>query len=211
MPARARATSPLRDRIASEALRLFALQGYSAVSVRDIAEAAQTTNPMIYYYFGSKTDLYRQILHQQIGGLKERVVTATEAEGSATKRLAAFCDAYLDFFMTNKQSAFLIRELFGLGSDLYGEVVSDVDAEMRRALRRVLRSGVDEGVFRSDGHEMVVISIIGILNTFVRRRAVGAAQLGAEEARRQVVDYFVNGLRLRDPAAIRSTGAEARR
>ncbi|HWO93320.1 MAG TPA: TetR/AcrR family transcriptional regulator, partial [Dehalococcoidia bacterium] len=155
---RPRKPSQLRERIVEESLRLFANQGYSAVSIRDIAQAAKTTNPMIYYYFGSKDELYRHILQQQIESLKARLVQAAEIEGNPVERLGSFVDAYLSFYFKNDRATFTIRELFGLGSDLYRDTVSEIDAEMRRSLRRILRDGADEGLFREDGHDMAVIS-----------------------------------------------------
>lgn len=44
----------VRDRIFASALVLFSERGYAATSLREIAENAQTTKPMIYYYFGSR-------------------------------------------------------------------------------------------------------------------------------------------------------------
>lgn len=198
IPRKATGPTGLRERIEREALRLFASRGYSAVSIRDIAGAVGTTNSAIYYYFPGKEALYRHILGEQTKGLRERLDEAADRPGTAMERLDSFVAAYLDFYMDNPRSAFVIREVFGLGTDMYRDVVSDLDGVMRRALRRVLEAGAEEGVFRADGHEMVVISILGILNTFARRSAVGARVLSRDAARAQVIDFFVNGLGARE-------------
>jgi len=49
-------------RIVRVAERLFARRGYRNVTVRDIADAAHVTHPLIYYYFGSKRGLFAAVL-----------------------------------------------------------------------------------------------------------------------------------------------------
>ena len=61
----AEAAAPLapstRDRIVEVALRLFSERGTSAVSVREVADAAGVTVPGLYYHFASKADLIREV------------------------------------------------------------------------------------------------------------------------------------------------------
>ncbi|MEE4275738.1 MAG: helix-turn-helix domain-containing protein [Thermoleophilia bacterium] len=57
-------TSANARRILRVAERLFAARGYRNVSVRDIAEAAGVTHPLIYHYFGSKRALFAAVLEK---------------------------------------------------------------------------------------------------------------------------------------------------
>jgi len=50
-----------RDRILDAALRLFSGRGTSAVSMRELAEAAEVTVPGLYYHFVSKAELIRAL------------------------------------------------------------------------------------------------------------------------------------------------------
>lgn len=54
--------SDIKERLQAAATELFAKKGYAAVSVREICEAAGTTKPMLYYYFGSKESLFRDLV-----------------------------------------------------------------------------------------------------------------------------------------------------
>lgn len=53
-----------RDVILQCALSLFSAKGYDAVSVSDIVEKAGITKPTLYYFFGSKEGLFRQLLEE---------------------------------------------------------------------------------------------------------------------------------------------------
>src|ERR1700704_3227717 len=66
-PAHARnATRPRTNRrsddILDAALRLFSEQGYTAVSIKDIAKAGRVNSALIYYYFASKEHLFVEAL-----------------------------------------------------------------------------------------------------------------------------------------------------
>lgn len=53
--------SGTRERIVDTALRLFSERGTSAVSVREVADAAGVTVPGLYYHFAAKADLIRAV------------------------------------------------------------------------------------------------------------------------------------------------------
>jgi AcrR family transcriptional regulator len=52
---------PTRDRIVEAALRLFAERGTTAVSMRELADAAAVTVPGLYYHFASKAELISEV------------------------------------------------------------------------------------------------------------------------------------------------------
>jgi AcrR family transcriptional regulator len=54
-------TISTRDRIVETALRLYSEKGYSAVSMRELADEAGVTVPGLYYHFASKADLIREV------------------------------------------------------------------------------------------------------------------------------------------------------
>ena len=58
-------TVPTRDRIVDAALRLFAERGTTAVSMRELADAADVTVPGLYYHFASKAELIREVYRAQ--------------------------------------------------------------------------------------------------------------------------------------------------
>ena len=60
-------TLPTRDRIVEAALRLFSERGTSAVSVRELADAADVTVPGLYYHFESKAAIVREVYRARFG------------------------------------------------------------------------------------------------------------------------------------------------
>ena len=47
-----------RERIASEAMRLFVTRGFDHVTVAEVAEAAEVSEKTVFNYFPAKEDLF---------------------------------------------------------------------------------------------------------------------------------------------------------
>ena len=63
--------------ILREGLRLFAENGLSATSIRDIAAATGLTNPALYKHFKTKDDLARTLFERSYSELLKRLVIAS--------------------------------------------------------------------------------------------------------------------------------------
>lgn len=57
-----RRTTDTRRRIEDAALDLFVLKGFTATSLRDIAEAVGLTKAAVYYHFKAKSDIARAVM-----------------------------------------------------------------------------------------------------------------------------------------------------
>ncbi len=55
-----------KDRIKKVAIKLFYMKGFHGASIREIAEAAEVTKPVIYYHYESKEGLYKSILRDSM-------------------------------------------------------------------------------------------------------------------------------------------------
>jgi AcrR family transcriptional regulator len=79
---KAKRTTP--DRILDAAERLFALRGFHGVSVREITSAADVDVALVNYHFGSKMDLYTEVLARRSQLLnEERLDMLAEARRAA--------------------------------------------------------------------------------------------------------------------------------
>src|SRR5215216_6595307 len=203
MPAspRARAEAPVedvRDRIVSAALRCFAEKGYAGASLREIAETARTTKPMIYYYFNSKEGLYISTLGDLLQQFADAIDQATDPGDPPIEKLRAFCDAYLRYFESQEPHIAFV-------ADIMNEFGRSLDERIQSRLQRVLEEGVRAGIFRPGDIDACVIGIMGILNMFILRRIFGDKPLERAAAVSQVVDYYLEGLCV--PAARRVEAA----
>ena len=90
-PERPRLRDPegTRRRILAAALQEFSAKGIDGARVDAIAERAGTNKRMLYYYFGSKDDLFRAVLRQR---LAERAPTTRVRDRTGPARLVDLQD-----------------------------------------------------------------------------------------------------------------------
>src|SRR5690349_22300911 len=86
-----------RADLLNHALTLFANQGYDAVGVQAIVEAAGVTKPTLYHYFGSKQGLFETLVQQQAEGLLHAITEATRYERDITGSIQKVVRAYFDY------------------------------------------------------------------------------------------------------------------
>lgn len=67
--------SSTKERIMSEALTLFSVKGFEAVSVAEIAEAVRIKAPSLYKHYKSKQDIFEAIIYEMNARYKKQAAS----------------------------------------------------------------------------------------------------------------------------------------
>ncbi len=87
---------PARVRLLRAGLRLFAHQGFSATTTRELAQAAAVNVAAISYYFGDKAGLYRAVFFEPLGDIADNLAAFTAASMSLDTALRAFYAGFIE-------------------------------------------------------------------------------------------------------------------
>ena len=85
-----------RARLLQSGLRLFAQQGFSKTSTRELAEDAGVNVASISYYFGDKAGLYRAVFFEPLGSPQDDIARYSGAELSLAQALSGFYAGFLE-------------------------------------------------------------------------------------------------------------------
>jgi TetR/AcrR family transcriptional regulator len=184
----------VRERIFASALHHFSRKGFAATSLREVSEDAQTTKPMIYYYFGSKEGLYASIVRQILEEMADTIRSNLPAEAPVKQQVMAFSQSYLEHFLQQEEIiALVLREVFGLGGVSMAEFSQGLGDRVRQPLDAIILRGMDTGVFRQDHVPTCSTAVTGILNMFILVHVFGGAEIDRDSPLRQV-GYYIDGL-----------------
>jgi len=160
--------SATRERILLVAARLFRHHGYTATTLREIADAASIKAGSIYYHFASKEEILGEVLDKGIQAVSDAVRERIEAlppYASFRDRIAAGIEGHLwglldhgDFTSAN------IR--------IYGQIPASAKNRHRVVRRayadlwdRLFEGAMESGELRSDSSTAVIrLFVIGALN-----------------------------------------------
>lgn len=80
-----RAGDDRRERILEVATGEFAQKGLAGTRVDEIARKAQANKQLVYYYFGGKLGLYKEVLDRMIEGSQAKIVAESACDTLAEK------------------------------------------------------------------------------------------------------------------------------
>jgi AcrR family transcriptional regulator len=146
-------------RVATE---VFAQDGYSGARVDEIAERTSTTKRMIYYYFGSKEQLYLAVLEKSYLGIRsaERHLDVSGLDPvAAIRRLA---ELTYDYHVAHPEFIRLVAS----ENIMRGEFIRRIDALRELAnpaaslIADILVRGRSDGTIRDDVDQIDVHLVI---------------------------------------------------
>lgn len=146
----------------AEATSVFAESGYSGTRVDEIARRSSSTKRMIYYYFGSKEQLYLAVLEQSYRGIREAEQSLDVGDLEPVEALRRLAELTYDHHLAHSD---FIR-LISIENIHRGRFIRQIEAlrELSKPalsiLDEILTRGRASGVFRSDVEALDVHMLI---------------------------------------------------
>jgi AcrR family transcriptional regulator len=165
-----------QDLILDAAERLFARQGFTATTIKEIGKEAAVNPALLYYYYDSKETLYRAMLQRILGQLLARGADAIDRAPTHADRIRAFVRAQTKLLAEHPHfPQLLVRELVDHQAAHAEEAITKTAAGAFKRLCDVITAGQKDNVFRpSLDPRFTAISIIAQVAYFaIARPAVG--------------------------------------
>jgi AcrR family transcriptional regulator len=123
-----------RAQILAAARGLFEEAGYEAVSMSDVAAAAEVTRGLVHHYFRSKRELYLEAVRSVLG--EAPALVAPEGVSSLEEMVQRNANVVLDYLSSNRGMLLAIAPSGDLGRD--PEVAALADAARETAIDQVI-------------------------------------------------------------------------
>ena len=144
-----------RERILHFAARLFAEQGFDAVSVREVCEAAGVSKPVIYYHFQSRDGLVLAVLERLGEGFSRLARRHLQDVAPSVAGLVDLVEALLDLGTGDAWVVRMMQRLPGLEQRILRQLPAPEEHEAPLVL--FIERGMRSGVFppSTDPHAVV--------------------------------------------------------
>ena len=164
------------DLILDAAERLFARQGFTATTIKQIGKEANVNPALLYYYYDSKETLYRAMLQRILGQLLARGTDAMQRATSHAERIRAFVRAQVKLLAEHPHFPQLfVREMIDHQAAHAEQAFTGTAAAAFKGLCEVIEAGQRDGVFRRslDPRFAAISTIAQIAYFVIARPAVG--------------------------------------
>jgi len=164
-----RAPDRTREALLQAAVAEFAREGYGGARVDRISRAASSNDRMLYYYFESKERLFHAVIERCYADLvraEEALVLDLTRPRAALDALIAFNWGY--YWDHPELLSILASENLFEGRHVRDAIPGDFSRAQFRFLDKVIRAGVEAGVFQRDVDLFLIFMTIMSLTYFYR-------------------------------------------
>lgn len=180
-----------RHQLLATALATFAREGYHEASMNDIADAAGVTKPVLYQHFGSKRELFLEVLRDVGGELRGRVREAAVGAPSPHLQVQRGFEAWFRW-VDEQRDGFTV--LFAGDVRRDPEFVAEASKVERQIADLIADLIVVDGL-SEERRRLLAYGIVGLGESTCRRWLAKEIELDADDLAAQVAELAWAGLR----------------
>jgi TetR/AcrR family transcriptional regulator, upper aerobic nicotinate degradation pathway regulator len=165
---REQAAQETRDAILKAATKIFAKNGFAGGRIDEISKAAKSYDRMIYYYFGSKEDLFIAVLEEMYKRFNEAETALELSADQPIESLTAVIAFMWTFYQRNPEFITLLNdENLHRGKHISKSLrAREYSSPAIQIIEQLLESGVRKKVFRPGLAARDVYLMIAAMNYF---------------------------------------------
>jgi len=160
-----------KEQIARAATKIFALQGFDGASIREIADAAGVTKPVLYYYFKNKEDLYIWLIRDAYDFLLAHLKEIMDGQGDFYQKLKKLHQVYLDISSQYEDTTrLLFSAAFAPRRSAPAIDIMELEQKHIDLLKIFFEEGIESGAIRDISSEEAACHFFGSLNVYIMYR-----------------------------------------
>ena len=167
-------TDTARARILEAATAEFAARGYDGGRIEAIARRAGVNKALLYYYFPSKSELYRRLVLEHLEAAAAVLEEAAQGDAPPAQVLERMILSLFEVLSARPQiSDFVMREVLNAWGHLEDADFAVVQ-KVTRPVASTVERGIEQGAFRPVAPLFVHLLVMASLNFFMISRAARA-------------------------------------
>ena len=180
-----------KQAILKTAARLFANQGFDATTTLQIAREAGVTEPLIYYHFKGKDDLFTQIIKTGFSAYLSRFETLEQGTETPFERIRKLIELQFDIVEAMPDELRLIASACPVrlhdpdGTCAGG--IREYQNRHRAYLTRCLTEGTKNGEFEGVPVDETASLLVAYINGIIRYKAMNMGE--ADNMRQTAIDF----------------------
>ena len=179
--------------IQEAAARLFRDKGYSATSMRDLAEAVQLKASSLYNHISSKEEILKNICFENAHHFLKRMKQVEEMDGSAADKVKALIQFHIQVATEDATSVTAFNDEWRHLNEPFLSEFRALRKDYESRFRALLEAGMRDGEFRAIEPTVALHTIFSSVRWLYDWFQPGK-KIGAEELQEHISSLLMNGL-----------------
>jgi TetR/AcrR family transcriptional repressor of nem operon len=182
------------EAILSAARALFVEKGYTAASMRELAERVNIGKATIYHHFPDKRALILVLLDRDLAGTDE-ALAAMRAENDPRRRMKITAENAIKFLSNSMDILQIVRRELPDGREQFASRFSVFFRGALELLTEAVKTGTARGMFRAiDPVSAARVFMMMVQGAFVSRYLIGDKTKLNMEMTDSMLDVFFSGI-----------------
>ncbi|MEC8192049.1 MAG: TetR/AcrR family transcriptional regulator [Myxococcota bacterium] len=164
-----------RAQIMRAARSLFVERGFPSTRMEDVAKRAQLSKGAVYFYFGSKAELFNALVEDEHRKTIRYLEEAASDPRSAAEKLVDVGTKYLDYFAGLKTPPrfFMIMGEVALRDEGVRQRVTEIHERFVDEVAQLLQEGMESGDFKPLDPTAVALMLKAFIDGLAGQAAIG--------------------------------------
>jgi len=188
-----------RQEISQAAGRVFKRKGLSATNVNDIATEAEVDRATLYYYFGSKQEIFEEVVTAAVTNNAKGAEVIRLGPGTGPDKLRNLIVSLMVSYAAHYPFlyVFIQENLTQLGKTRpeWSKAMRDLNHQYEASIIGIIQDGIADGTLSATGDaKTIAYGLLGMLGWTNRWFSPEDSSQSAEEIGNTFADVFLGGL-----------------
>ncbi|NTV53653.1 MAG: TetR/AcrR family transcriptional regulator [Candidatus Firestonebacteria bacterium] len=205
-----------REKIMTAALEVFAEKGKHGARMEEIAKSAGVNKAMLYYFFSSKENLFKEVLVKALHGVFNRIRRTLQQSGltglGPAESVKLVVEKHFEAFVQDVPGTKIVLEAFVHEPSEIKRALDQICTETTRdnpcqlepqRMTEILKAGIVQKIFRPIDVSQLFVSILGMSLIYFSARPIAQLFLGLnakdekkflEQRQASITDLLLHGI-----------------
>lgn len=183
-----------RSQLTRAAYNVVSKKGYYNFTIKDISKESGLSTGLVHYYFKNKQDLMLNLIREMNKNLKKYLNNGLSRSEDPVEKLKIYVTQAFELVMNEKNYFFVFIDFLSQvnRSERMRKANIRLIESYREECSRILREGVDKGVFREIDIQYVTTIIISLIQGMIIQYVIDNNAFEYSEYTKKVIDQILD-------------------
>lgn len=184
----------MREAIINAGRKVFAHYGLEKATMEDVAGQLHVVKGALYYYFRSKQELFREVVHRDSAGIMKRIKDAVAGERSPGGKLRAYALAKVTCANSYAGFSRAMKNERLAGFELIRCARKQCEDEQLNLIKNILKEGVSRKVFSIKDMDLAAYAFHAQVKDLECQLILEMDEDSLKDTVEGLLDLFLNGV-----------------